>query len=1416
MGPIMRLRKTQKGILGVRWFRFGSLALVLVSFPALADVVGGGLGTQVNGATNGRCSSGFCSVGGGTAAGPNLFHRFQQFDTRGGINGVGIDTQGRSNVIVGVSDRLGTFLDKTLSLSAPANLFWLSPGGIWLGPGAKVVNTTNLLLSTSTGLRIGESGVFDAFSTDAAAAAALTAPPELSWQALKTSLGTLDSLGLGTTNGSIVLAGGRLTVDRSLILEAGNGAIRSEAGSNSLLTAGYLPLTEPGLDRLRLGAQQIELNDIQLKSGQPGKRGAIDLQAIDALQLQQSNLEGKQLFLRAGKVSVIDSTLLAPKGLIHLESWNPDQPLSVVNSSLDVGVHTLEDLRSPITSVVFDSGATLTQPDPDPLIGLFSKGDILVSGSSLNASQILTPLLEANPALPRSAIQLTDTSGNVVLAADGGIDFRRSVARADATHNLAGNLAFQSNGNNGGIKLSDSLLGASGGAGSGDLRLSSAAGIVLFNSKLIAESDHFPAGPGGRTGWATISNFAGGEITLLNNSKKQGITIQRSTLNAPYHTSAGPLENRTFVDSQEGGPIIRFTDRTDGTDNAVDAGTGFTVLGGKIRVISQGGIQVTDHSVLSVDSSPSLGGQLESFGGSIQILNLSAYRQEGLTIDQESTLTARTGGTLFNTPKALGNATYFFGRGGRIDLFSNSNIALANATLDVSSSNPISPDLGYPFQPDPFGFQGAIRAVSRGQQTISNTRFNISGDQSTLAPAGQLALTGLGAIIAIDSSITTGRTATAQDPAATGSIELRSAVATSDGSGLRLTPGGSLQISIGSPEEVGNQIQVSFDQLRNNLGAIQIQGGRAVDTVLDGPEGLVNQSRETGLVNAYTIVLEPGGVTNNPLIGGQPDQKITLITSTPDGISNSTVIPSATSIASASVNAVEFPWEPPRNWWLAPGPTMTVTAVVIPPPGGEGITKAISTPEVAAGSISEGERLVAAGSSIMSQGPSLPPINPVRLLSVPEGVESFERGESLAMKSTIQALGLESGRDTVVPSVATLQENLQASEADRRHQALSPSGLEGGPGRPYSPAILRFNAWPLPTGEVLIDVVLIPPHGPLLGWQHRVNQEALHQLIGNVQRQFSRMEWLDQAGQSPQGRELASLLLADVLPVLEKERITSVLLSADRRLQAIPFAALPLTETSFFGQRFALTITPSLGLTDLSTPSPDPGDTPRRILLAGASKFSSGLVPLPLVKQELGEISAGEPSDLLLDDAFNGPNLRTRINTTNYSQIHIATHAELSSGQTGLGTLHTTNGAFNLASLQAGKRTPNRLDLVSLSACRTALGDERSELGLLGAALTFGGHSGLGTLWSVDDAGNAAFFIQFYRYLRGGMTKDVALQATRRAFQRGKIRVSGSDLIGPGGQVLIRDLSRSDQARYAQGLTHPYYWAGVLLTGRPW
>lgn len=71
---------------------------------------------------------GLCDPG-GTSAGANLFHRFSAFDTRGGITGVSLDVAGHRNVMVGVTHPLGSFIDKAITLSGPANLVWLSPGG---------------------------------------------------------------------------------------------------------------------------------------------------------------------------------------------------------------------------------------------------------------------------------------------------------------------------------------------------------------------------------------------------------------------------------------------------------------------------------------------------------------------------------------------------------------------------------------------------------------------------------------------------------------------------------------------------------------------------------------------------------------------------------------------------------------------------------------------------------------------------------------------------------------------------------------------------------------------------------------------------------------------------------------------------------------------------------------------------------------------------------------------------------------------------------------------------------------------------------------------------------------------------------------------------------------------------------------
>ena len=148
-----------------------SLGLLLAAFavgngaPAFAEIRAPskkGLKTEVNGLRGGRCSEGVCRIGGGINAGKNTFHRFKKFDTRGAIQRVEFETGGQRNIVVGVTSAKGTWLDKAMTFSSKANLYWLSPGGIYLGEGASFINVPKLSLSTANQLHFAE-GLFDAF-----------------------------------------------------------------------------------------------------------------------------------------------------------------------------------------------------------------------------------------------------------------------------------------------------------------------------------------------------------------------------------------------------------------------------------------------------------------------------------------------------------------------------------------------------------------------------------------------------------------------------------------------------------------------------------------------------------------------------------------------------------------------------------------------------------------------------------------------------------------------------------------------------------------------------------------------------------------------------------------------------------------------------------------------------------------------------------------------------------------------------------------------------------------------------------------------------------------------------------------------------------------------------------------------------
>ncbi|MET0555231.1 MAG: CHAT domain-containing protein, partial [Vicinamibacteria bacterium] len=79
-------------------------------------------------------------------------------------------------------------------------------------------------------------------------------------------------------------------------------------------------------------------------------------------------------------------------------------------------------------------------------------------------------------------------------------------------------------------------------------------------------------------------------------------------------------------------------------------------------------------------------------------------------------------------------------------------------------------------------------------------------------------------------------------------------------------------------------------------------------------------------------------------------------------------------------------------------------------------------------------------------------------------------------------------------------------------------------------------------------------------------------------------------------------------------------------------------------------------------------------------------------------------------------------------------------------------------------------DLVTLSACGTALGKEVSGEGILGLTRAFqyaGARSVLASLWAVNDDSTADLMRRFYGHLKRGRSKDHALRAAQLELIRG-------------------------------------------------
>ncbi|MCP4109854.1 MAG: CHAT domain-containing protein [Desulfobacteraceae bacterium] len=233
-------------------------------------------------------------------------------------------------------------------------------------------------------------------------------------------------------------------------------------------------------------------------------------------------------------------------------------------------------------------------------------------------------------------------------------------------------------------------------------------------------------------------------------------------------------------------------------------------------------------------------------------------------------------------------------------------------------------------------------------------------------------------------------------------------------------------------------------------------------------------------------------------------------------------------------------------------------------------------------------------------------------------------------------------------------------------------------------------------------------------------------------------------------------LIAPILNDLDRENTDTLVIVPDGVLRLVPFAALH-DGSRFLVESYAVSYTPALDF--VSPEQSQQGQT----LISGLSDAVQGFKPLPNVRKELGNVRRITNSRIVLHNAdYTSDNLAHKIRNSGYSDIHIATHGRFGKtpGETFLLTYDSRIDMNGLESLiDSGSRD---VDLLVLSACQTALGDDRAALGLAGTAVKAGVNSAVATLWFVNDVSATELVTEFYLQIRSGQTKTKALQEAQK------------------------------------------------------
>jgi CHAT domain-containing protein len=177
---------------------------------------------------------------------------------------------------------------------------------------------------------------------------------------------------------------------------------------------------------------------------------------------------------------------------------------------------------------------------------------------------------------------------------------------------------------------------------------------------------------------------------------------------------------------------------------------------------------------------------------------------------------------------------------------------------------------------------------------------------------------------------------------------------------------------------------------------------------------------------------------------------------------------------------------------------------------------------------------------------------------------------------------------------------------------------------------------------------------------------------------------------------------------------------------------------------------------------------------------------LPSVEKEINALGTKDKSTTLINNDFTVSKFNSDIQSGDYDKVHIASHGYFGKNARESFIMSYDKNISLLdfkSTLEATNLKKQPIELLTLSACKTAEGDDRMLLGFSGLALKSNVLSAVGSLWSIHDEATMEFMKLFYEGMGRSLNKAQAMREAQISMLKNK------------------------------KFKHPFFWAPFILIG---